>query len=298
MPLVGYHLIGFDREPLSYSRTDHRLLQDPAHRERVEAFFSRTPHRFNLMFLNCLDQDKPWLWGTVTEAGLGWVLNRVGEVGLGESYRDHRVFRLIRPDAVNFLFINNYTGEPKIPFTPWMIAHRMGHTPILHTQDPRIVSTLLFWNHKILLSCYGYDMAKVRRVLDQYSRVKQDDMWFHGMNPRFSRSPQLRIFHGLYIGMTTSRSARTGVLHYGEYVAEWLAQYLRFGAPRLELPPVIKYNVLPPHYVNEKVIQTPDRWFMIEDPASEKRLTTMFANVLQAKFQGILEGWVGRLVLT
>src|SRR3954462_12967239 len=142
MPLVGYHLIGFDKGPLSFDEANLKLVGSERSRERTHAFFAHCPHKFNLIFYNGDWRQEDALYKKyrrALNADSHWLLHgRIGNAFKSKS-RDWSLSIPHDPGAINVVITSNATGEIiPIPLTPWMMAHRMAHVQMLFMDEPSI----------------------------------------------------------------------------------------------------------------------------------------------------------------
>lgn len=305
MPLVGYHLLGFDREPLSFESTDYRLLKHPSHRDRVEAFFANTPWRFNLIFLNCNAEKKVWLYGQTPLRRLEVLLDEFGEINeIGQSRRHHQIWQALDQDAINYLYIENLPSVDQIPMTPWIIAHRMAHVPSLDATNHMILEPLLKWNEIILHDCYGFSMPRRESFSNIDTRTgltytSMREFWYEVHSPfGDNATPNARLVHGLYQGITTSRAGRMHKIRSADYVPEWFCQYIRHGELRFgRLPELINPQILPGNLPEDFNLGYPRQSVTLKSREKERthlgRLEGHFLRYLNE----ILKDWTGKVCI-
>lgn len=318
MPLVGYHLLGFDREPLSFETTDYRLLKSQNHRDRVEAFFANTPWRFNLIFLNCNAEKRVWLCGPTSLRRLEMLLNDFGEItdeihnenqrlsSLGEypHNRKHQIWQALDQDAINYLYINNLPSVDQIPMTPWMIAHRMAHTPSLEGTNHMIIEPLLKWNEIILHDCYGFSMPRRESFssIDTrtgliYSSMRK--LWYETLSPfGDSATPNARLVHGLYQGITASRAGRMHKIRSADYVPEWFCQYILHGELRFgRLPEMINPEILPGNLPEDFNLGYPRQSVTLKSREKERTHLGRLEGHFLKYLNDILNNWTGKVCI-
>ena len=114
-----------DYEPLGdFSRTggfrhaaDRALVTNPVAIGKVQHFFNRTPYDFRIFPVQFTGGGR-WLeTGAVTPERL------VEIVGTANA---QRILAGHGPDVITVVFTNN-TGDRRLPLTPWIMAHRIGH---------------------------------------------------------------------------------------------------------------------------------------------------------------------------
>lgn len=290
MPLIGYHLIGFNDGPKSFDEIDYRLLQRRDHIAAVYQFFERCPHRLNFFFHN---NDWDRFTGKVADRedrASAWLLH--GRIGFRPKYNTNRTprqdmnyFLAGEPrdlKAINFVFTSNVTGIPKIPMTPWMMAHRMGHVHMLNQENPVIYERLEQWGKIALELVYNHKPVEKTMGLHWYPC---------GANP----GVDALALHGIWKAITTSRAGRMGRVNGFEYVPEWFAQYVRCGElrfssffpDRLNLPEILTHD----HCVQSKIPA-------VELTARVKRSTGYVAEFVERQFEDILCRWRGEVIVT
>jgi len=303
MPIVGYHLIGFDEKPLSFNKTDLQLIASDRNCERTYEFFDRCPHRFNLVFYNGdwrrEDPNTYKKYRRARNADCHWLLTgRIGKAFKPKPMNDGEIKNHLLAgvpldeNAINFVFTSNATGDTfPIPMTPWMIAHRMAHVQMLAMDDMSILTHQLEWGFHILRYAYKYEMARVPDVMDWNERLRPQPKK-GGVKPH----ADARVFHGLFINISTSRACRTGqLLPWFDYFPEWFAQYIKYGSIRLT-------PTLPERLDLAKLYDEPSR---LKTPFPDREIVTTktvstdgFANRMGQKYEGILRKWTGEVIVT
>lgn len=303
MPIVGYHLIGFDEGPLSFSETDLKLIASDRNCEKTYEFFDRCPHRFNLVFYNGdWRRENPELYKKyrrARNADFHWLLTgRIGKAFKPKPMNDsviksHLLAGVpLDENAINMIYTSNATGKDlMIPMTPWMIAHRMAHIQMLAMDDMSILTYQLEWGYHILKYAYDYKLLRQPDVMDWNERLRPQPKK-GGIKPH----ADARVFHGLFINMSTSRACRIGLLKpWFDYFPEWFAQYIKFGSIRFTptLPERLDLAKLHDH---RGWLKTP---FPDHELVTNKTVSTdKFANHMGEKFEGILRKWTGEVIVT
>jgi hypothetical protein len=302
MPVVGYHMIGFDKGPLSFSETDLSLICSNRNIEKVYDFFEHCPHRFNLVFHNGdwrSEEPNNKNYHQALTAHSHWLLTgRIGRAFRPKPQNNQEIIKRLlsgvpRDDnAINFIYTSNATGTSfPIPMTPWMMAHRMAHVQMLATDDPSILTYSLDWGYHILKYAYGYELSRKPDVMDWNERLRPQPQK-GGVKPH----ADARVFHGLFINMSTSRACRTGqLIPWFDYFPEWFAQYVKFGAIRLTptLPEKLDLQKLCDD-INRSETPFPNRELVTSKTISTDR----FANVMGEKYEGVLRKWIGEVIVT
>ncbi len=285
MPLVGYHLLGFDA-PASFDKSDFQLLQSPEHQEKTEAFFTNCPHRLNFFFHNRKwDRDHQWLLhgriGQETSRGPRYPTGRTS----AEDIEFFLAGRPRDPNAINFIFTSNASGKPKFPLSPWMMGHRMGHMQMLYQDIPEIL---------LHLEKFGRDVLSL--VYDHKTPFYGQHYTAEGYHCRKNPHHDALYFHALWKALTTSRAGRNHAVNGFDYIPEWLAQYLRFGEVRFPIYMPDRLN-LQELYQHEKCVKTPipegelvSRWRYY--PTSD------IARCFGWLFEKVLNKWCGGVIVT
>lgn len=233
--LAGYDFIGFfDKSPLSFSDVDFDLVQRPEHRDRVESFFGKSKHRFRIWFHNAYWNYLYDPGGVFTEVERMWLL-----MGNLDNPKNSILTRSARidyflpgitpdPDAINIVFTGNATGIPKIPLTPHMMAHRIGH---LYTLYPTCYRPVLRSATRLLRDAYGHTE---HLVTDSHGA----DLYCWGE----TADPVSIQLNAILKGITTTRAGRAKRVLAWDYTAEWMAQYISTGE--------IKFAEIAPYTIN------------------------------------------------
>ena len=115
-----------DYEPLGdFSRTggfrhavDRALVTNPVSVGKLYKFFANTPFNFRIFPVQMAGGGR-WL-----ETG------QVNQEKLREIVGDTNAQRILSghdDESITVVFTNNLGGKERVPFTAWMVAHRIGH---------------------------------------------------------------------------------------------------------------------------------------------------------------------------
>jgi hypothetical protein len=121
-PLGDYNLIGNWDKNASMRGPDRKMLSNPTHVERLRQKFGNTHYDFQIFVVNVPGAAQHLETGQVDMAWIHKAMPKVAE----EIEQLTAAGRGIKEDSINFIFTNNSASE-KIPLTPWIMAHRMGH---------------------------------------------------------------------------------------------------------------------------------------------------------------------------
>jgi hypothetical protein len=316
MPLVGYHLIGFEDPPLSFEQSDMNLVASTRHQDRTAEFFSHSHHDFNLFFHN-----RNWGERDFTKKGKrkeakehlnDYLLHgRIGArvrkpTGNRKEFDEQYFLDLLpaNPKAINFVFTNNASGRDRnfIPLTPWMMAHRMGHIQMItqewfdhEGQKTDIISWMLRAGYEILRDIYDY------QIVTPTTGIPTSEDWNNHLRPytRMDGKPNhvdSRVFHTMFANLLTTRAGRTGKLTpWWEYHSEWMAQYVRFD--EIRLPPVFPALDLATLRDEPQYTVVPYPSTMLMRP-TERRSTEKFKEDLSYWYERILTLWTGHVIVT
>jgi hypothetical protein len=118
-PLADYQPLGdFERGKGGFRHAvDKQLVTNPVTIGKAYKFFSRTPYDIRIFPVQ-------------VRGGGGWLeTGEVDNVTLSKIVGADNARRILAgqgPDNITIVFTNN-TGAERVPLTPWMMAHRMGH---------------------------------------------------------------------------------------------------------------------------------------------------------------------------
>lgn len=206
-PLVDIEPVGdFDKPGGFRSQYDKRIVTNPIVHQRAKQFFSRSPHDFRIYPINVPGGSKHLETGEVSMEWLEQNLPKAAAVLNDKPLKEGEIV----------IFFTNNTGTDKVPLTPWMMAHRIGHVlRVKRTDAWKVLETeLTTWIQETMLYVY-------RRAIQSFDIYS---------------SPEAGA---LFSAIGTMRSARTTKRYKRpyEFVYELFAQYINSGE--------IKFNELP-----------------------------------------------------
>lgn len=235
-PIADYQTIGnFDKASSFRDRRDRTLVTNPRSVERTKKKFENTDTIFNMYFVNSPAANRHTEVGKVKP---DWVKSNLGD----EVYNAVMKGMEDEPDAINMIFTNN-KGAERIPMTPWIIAHRMGHAFARGggmrggSQTYTSASDMLISSLSNILDEYG-----LKDFPDSERKLQQRDNYSYDYNERTStrRRNELIMKH-FFQQVATFRSARIGKIRdWFEVLNELIAQYLTTGK--------IKFNPAPQRF--------------------------------------------------
>lgn len=227
-PVKDLEALGrWDRQGGFKSPADKRLATTPAVQDRVRNFFSRSPYDFRLYPINVPGGSRLLETGEVES--MEWL-----EKNLPLAARTLEQ-QPVQDDEIVIFYTNN-TGDQRVPFTPWMMAHRMGHAFRASDRNSGIQSAF-----------NNIHLEMENTVLGFLSR-------HYPGNPLYGRSVRFGNFYifvlqhivrALFAHIGTMRSARS-VNQYArgyEFIYELFAQWINSGHIKFNpLPSTIKYR--------------------------------------------------------
>ncbi len=269
-PIGDYQQFGDWSKAKSFRhKTDRTLVTNPRSIQRLKKKFENTPYNFNLFMVNSTEGRKYTEEGVVTPEFL--------RKALGDEVADAVANATDADDSINVVFTNN-NGSERMPFTAWIIAHRIGHAFARKggMRDDRNVY-MQASNHLIratseIMECYGEgNFPKSEREMTPYS------------GRQTARQHQLTMMH-LFQNIATFRSARTGQIRdWFEVLNELIAQYLTTGK--------IKFNP-PPQKFGGKA-----RTYFLKDAENAADMVDMLSRDMEYMIDDIMSSLVGSVLI-
>ena len=201
-PVTDYQTLGDFNKPGSFTTTkyDPAIVKSPKAQQKVYNFFEKSPYNFRLYPLNIPGAGKFMETGRVK---LDWLEKNLPQAA--------EIVKKNPPNDEIIVFYTNNVGANKVPFTPWIMAHRMGHA--FRPNNYAWGQFAEYWTDQMIQLLDGYYGAHVFRMED----------------PRYI---------ALQNALGTMKSARDRKLSRPyEFLYELLAQYINTGE--------IKFNPLP-----------------------------------------------------
>lgn len=202
VPLTDYMPLGdFERGKGGFRHdVDRKLVTNPVTIGKLYKFFSRTPFDVRIFPVQVRGGSR-WLeTGEVDRERL------VQAVGVGNA---QRILSGQGPDNITVVFTNN-TGAERMPLTPWIMAHRMGHAI-------RRGGAAKAWE-----TAYRHFWQGLDNIMSQYYRLRVN----RGSN--YMSDPDQ--YRAMIDAIGTMRSARQRTItRPSEFIYEMFAQYLNTG---------------------------------------------------------------------
>jgi hypothetical protein len=272
-PLTDYEPIGdFDKPGPFRNLADKKLAVHPTNIQKAFKFFEKTPYDFRIFPANVPGTSKYKESGEASAEKIKQIYGKDADKILNGS-----------DDAINIIYIGN-SGDARAMFTPWIMAHRFGHSIQAtnrynrNTQSPWTEAEQHFFNviNNTLEEYYG----KVSGKNDYSTSIK------------WNLTPE---YNALFNAIGTQRSSRTGQIRRPyEFLYEMFAQYLKDGKVTLNpLPMNLTYG--------RKVWGNPTKFMNLKpqfrDENERQYATEILANDLTMLFSDVLSHSVGKFYL-
>lgn len=222
-PVADIEPLGDFTKPGGFrSKVDKTIAVNPKVHARAKQFFSRSPYNFRLYPINVPGGSKFVEKGIVSEE---WLEENIPVAS--EKIKDMPV----QDDEIVIFFTNN-SGAERVPFTPWMMAHRIGHAfnaskstdTGINAAFKHIEKEFRYFITTIIQNLYGKRSINVRSLFELINEP---------------------IVKALFAELGTMRSARS-VKQYSrpyEFIYELFAQYINLGELRFNpLPERFRYG--------------------------------------------------------
>jgi hypothetical protein len=212
---VDINTIGdFSKGSSFTSKADRALVTNPIAVQKIKDFIKLEHTDFDFYFVNTKDARQYYELGQVKEDFL-WDDLKIKP----EQLRDGRIDK----DNITVFFTNN-KGDERMPMTPWVICHRLGH----------VFRRLYSWENEL----QPWVNRMLSEMLVEYGLRRPPEYSIHDeeRNYRQRRAYQIALRH-LCEAIGTFKSARDKNLrNEGEFHYELFAQYLNGGVKINPLP--------------------------------------------------------------
>lgn len=162
---------------IGFGKIDQKLLQNPSHHQRIRKAFNNTPYMIDLIFfphssfeIKGDDDDHNYSVDSFARgdydgsaAGIYSKLEILDEVIVG------------KPGVITLVLASNLSPkENKIPMTPWIIAHKIGHAiqDEVGRYDDTLLSDLIFQLEmiieKIRIEFYSYTFKSAKNLSNSF----------------------------------------------------------------------------------------------------------------------------------
>jgi hypothetical protein len=213
-PIDTFQTIGdFSKNSSFKDKTDRALVTHPVAVQKIKDFFKNTGVDFDFYFVNTKHAKPHVELGEVQEE---FIFDKLKVTP--DQLRNGK----ISEDNITIFFTGN-SGDEKVPFTAWIIAHRIGHV-MRRVRDWKEINTLIDSSLKSILSVYGITEKR------SYDSFTNSDYKVYEQAKRL-----------LCEALGTFKSARDGNLrNSNEFTYELFAQYLKNGSIELnDIPEIL-----------------------------------------------------------
>jgi len=257
------HLGDFTKPGPFRNQLDKKLATHPVSLEKIRNFFKNTDWDIRLYFCN--------ISGTGKHAESGLASDLELEKIFGKAIADQLMAD--RDDQITMVFLGN-SGAERMPLTPWIIAHRMGHAINASTGSASRSNAAIYWQE----AEWGF-FRDVNEVLRDVYGIKN-------VNTRtliYERTPEYRA---LFNSIGTQKSSRDHKINRPfEFLYESFAQYLHTGN--------IVYNPLPRQLgFGKQAWGKPTRYLIADSEISDEELADAswrIASNLEANFYNVMD---------
>lgn len=284
-PIGDIHHIGNWDKNSSFRASDRAIVRNPVIIQKMRQRFGATTFDFQIFFVNSPEANKHTEVGQVDWEWLGrempntcQELRRLTDLGQG-----------IKEDSINIVFTNN-KGAQRVPMTPWIMAHRIGH--VLRRAYGRngqshgsgyayreAENYLIQGTSDILEYDYGQTQWKARTDLDLST---------FGNGERGAARQKQMLYKSFWSQIGTFRSAREQKLReYFEMLNELIAQYITTGG--------IKFNPLPEVVEAQVAAGWGGKRTLRLKPDADRDATITLANTMEYAIGDILSNAVSHI---
>jgi len=217
-PIDNYELVGNwgDQEKANsfHDPKDRRAVQSPKLQAHARKMFGNTDHVLNFFFINAPGMRKfsehGFMEKTDVAKNFPLVVERIEEKGIDTS------------ESINVIFVSN-SGANKVPMTPWIMAHRIGHA--IQADIRGFIRRTGAW-HDYEIELYDY----IKRILSDYYNYDLD-------RTKFVSDKSLAKFYEAIGTMKSAVNNNLGGRPY-EFVYELFAQYITTGDIKFRTMPM------------------------------------------------------------
>lgn len=264
VPITDYERLGDFKKPGSFNDPrDKKLIQNPKHEQKLIKFFQNTHEDFRIFPVNLPGLRRYSQTGMVTPAFIQQVFAKHPDIA-NKILSDYE-------NAITIVYVSN-TGDEKVVFTPWIMAHRFGHAINARTD-------IRTWE-----LAEGYFFNDVNSNLsDIYNLPERRG----GFDRQLSS-----IYNALFNAIGSQRSSRQGLINRPyEMLYEIFAQYLQNGGSiKLNpFPRVLQYGK--PTYGRKSKLVAPAE---ISD-YDLQNYTASIENTMEYAFNDVLNEVTGKI---
>lgn len=269
MALSKYTTFGDFTKPGPFRGPDKRLVPHPKNQLKTQKFFEKTPYDFRLFFSNIPGTGKYSEHGPMSPEQIRKVFP---EDAANQIIDGH-------DDSITVVYVGN-KGDAKVMLTPWLMAHRFGHSIQAGVRGKQGFSE---WDE-----AEKHFFGTVNNLLDEYYSKIGKPYYIPAMKWTMTQE-----YNGLFNAIGTQRSSRTGQIRRPyEFMYELFAQYLGTGK--------ISLNPFPTNLgYGRKVFGRPTKYMNIKpeyrDTDDRKHASEVLAGDMEMMFNDVLASSVGKI---
>ena len=270
MALAKYQTMGDFGKPGPFTGPDKKLVPHAKNIEKATKFFENTPYDFRLFFSNIPGTGKFSEYGPMSPEE---IQKNFGDQA--PSIIDGH------EDAITVVFVGN-KGDSKVMLTPWMMAHRFGHSVQAGARFKRGGFTAWPEAEKHFFRSINSMLA------EYYGKASRAPGSKEGMSNDLT--PE---YNALFNAIGTQKSSRSGQIKRPyEFLYETLAQYLGTGH--------VTFNALPSNLgYGRKAWGNPSKYLNIKpeyrDEQSRKDEAETLARDMEYMFSDVISSSVGKI---
>ena len=276
-PLIDYQPIGDFSKPGPFRNpVDKKLATHPTNILKAYKFFENTPYNFRFFVSNISGTGKHKEEGPVSSNTIR------------QAFPDHADQILNgHEDAITVVYVGN-SGDARVMFTPWIMAHRLGHAIQAGLRDGYNQNNR---RHHPWQQGEGYFFNSVNTILEK-NYGKGTTREYTRSSVRRDMTPE---YNALFNAIGTQHSSRTNQIRRPyEFMYEMFAQYLQTGEVRLNpLPTNLTYGRQawgnPTHVMNIKS--------EFSDEMYRREESDYLANTMSSYFDQALGTSIGKILI-
>lgn len=270
MALKSYTTVGDFDKPGPFQNIDKKIVQHPVTRIKTANLFSRSPYDFRLFFAQ--------IKGTQKYRERGEQSPEILRKWFGDAAEQ---FIKGSDDAITVIFVGNF-GAEKVPMTPWIMAHRIGHAIQASQFKTRTTGA---WKR-----AENHFFKTINEILGDYYAKPVDYTYNMRSNKTDFAYLSRAEYNALFNKIGTQRSSRSGQINRPyEFLYEIFTQYIATGHVRLNpLPNLVGYG--------KKVFGRPTQYLRSDmDAVEASQITETLARDMEHHFNEVLSEAVGKI---
>jgi hypothetical protein len=267
-PLIDYEPLGdFEKKGSFRYEPDKKLVQHPVSIQKTYKFFEKTPFNFRIFPVNIPGITKHRESGQASPEKIRTIFGKYAD----QIISGHE-------NTITIVYIGNF-GAERVPLTPWVMAHRFGHS----IQAGRAENGA--WK-----KTEDHFFKSINTILSEYYGRNVKSMYSSNINWELSST-----YSALFNAIGTQRSSRTGQIKRPyEFLYELFTQYLQSGQVKLNpLPISLSYGKKAFGRSMQSMRLQPE----YADEYTQAEATDRLANQLNQLFDSVLSDSVGKIYL-